>query len=154
MSLIKLFLGGNNLVLSRPESFWSVTSRLGTGKWLSLFYSVAPLHPISILKHWVIPISLRNLGVISICATNRSHSYVFMYSQLFPHFYRILESLPYTHCVLELLPYLYRRFFTTYLRKPIIILLPYSGWFPSLYRILELFPYLYRSFPPHIYVNL
>jgi hypothetical protein len=40
MSLIKLFLGGNNLVFSRPERVWSVTSRLGTGKWLSLFYSV------------------------------------------------------------------------------------------------------------------
>ncbi len=42
MSLIKLFLGGNNLVFSRPERVWSVTSRLGTGKWLTLFYSVNP----------------------------------------------------------------------------------------------------------------
>jgi hypothetical protein len=41
MSLIKLFLGGNNLVFSRLERVWSVTSRLGTGKWLTLFYSVA-----------------------------------------------------------------------------------------------------------------
>jgi hypothetical protein len=40
MSLIKLFLGGNNLVFSRPERVWSVTSRLGTGKRLTLFYSV------------------------------------------------------------------------------------------------------------------
>jgi hypothetical protein len=40
MSLIKLFLGGNNLVFSHPERVWSVTSRLGTGKWLTLFYSV------------------------------------------------------------------------------------------------------------------
>ncbi len=40
MSLIKLFLAGNNLVFSRPERVWSVTSRLGTGKWLTLFYSV------------------------------------------------------------------------------------------------------------------
>jgi hypothetical protein len=40
MSLIKLFLGGNNLVFSRPERVWSVTSQLGTGKWLTLFYSV------------------------------------------------------------------------------------------------------------------
>jgi hypothetical protein len=40
MSLIKLFLGGNNFVFSRPERVWSVTSRLGTGKWLTLFYSV------------------------------------------------------------------------------------------------------------------
>jgi hypothetical protein len=40
MSLIKLFLGGNNLVFSRPERVWSVTSRLGTGKCLTLFYSV------------------------------------------------------------------------------------------------------------------
>jgi hypothetical protein len=39
MSLIKLFLGGNNLFFSRPERVWSVTSRLGTGKWLTLFYS-------------------------------------------------------------------------------------------------------------------
>jgi hypothetical protein len=39
MSLIKLFLGGNNLDFSRPERVWSVTSRLGTGKWLTLFYS-------------------------------------------------------------------------------------------------------------------
>ena len=37
---IKLFLGGNNLVFSRPERVWSVTSRLGTRKWLTLFYSV------------------------------------------------------------------------------------------------------------------
>ncbi len=37
MSQIKLFLGGNNLVFSRPERVWSVTSRLGTGKWLTLF---------------------------------------------------------------------------------------------------------------------
>jgi hypothetical protein len=43
MSLIKLFLGGNNLVFSRPERVWSVTSRLGTGKWLTLFYSVVKL---------------------------------------------------------------------------------------------------------------
>jgi hypothetical protein len=42
MSLIKLFLGGNNLVFSCPERVWSVTSRLGTGKWLTLFYSVEP----------------------------------------------------------------------------------------------------------------
>ncbi len=40
MSLIKLFLGGKNLVFSRPERVWSVTSRLGTGKWLTPFYSV------------------------------------------------------------------------------------------------------------------
>ncbi len=40
MSLTKLFLGGNNLVFSRPERVCSVTSRLGTGKWLTLFYSV------------------------------------------------------------------------------------------------------------------
>jgi hypothetical protein len=45
MSLIKLFLGGNNLVLSRTERVWSVTSRLGTGKWLTLFYSVYILVP-------------------------------------------------------------------------------------------------------------
>ncbi len=32
MSLIKLFLGGNNLVFSRPERVWSVTSRLGWGR--------------------------------------------------------------------------------------------------------------------------
>ncbi len=32
MSLIKLCLGGNNLVFFRPERVWSVTSRLGTGK--------------------------------------------------------------------------------------------------------------------------
>jgi hypothetical protein len=43
MSLIKLFLGGNNLVFSRPERVWSVTSRLGTGKWLTLFYSAGSL---------------------------------------------------------------------------------------------------------------
>ncbi len=42
MSQIKLFLGGNNLVFSRPERVWSVTSWLGTGKWLTLFYSVRP----------------------------------------------------------------------------------------------------------------
>jgi hypothetical protein len=40
MSLIKLFLGGKNLVFSRPERVWSVTSRLETGKWLTPFYSV------------------------------------------------------------------------------------------------------------------
>ncbi len=40
MSLIKLFLGGKNLVFSRPERVWSVISRLGTGKWLTPFYSV------------------------------------------------------------------------------------------------------------------
>jgi hypothetical protein len=45
MSLIKLFLGGNNLVFSRPERVWSVTSRLGTGKWLTLFYSVETKWP-------------------------------------------------------------------------------------------------------------
>jgi hypothetical protein len=45
MSLIKLFLGGNNLVFSRPERVWSVTSRLGTGKWLTLFYSAVFCKP-------------------------------------------------------------------------------------------------------------
>jgi hypothetical protein len=49
MSLIKLFLGGNNLVFSRPERVWSVTSRLGTGKWLTLFYS-ALVERIPLLK--------------------------------------------------------------------------------------------------------
>jgi hypothetical protein len=44
MSLIKLFLGGNNLVFSCPEIVWSVTSRLGTGKWLTLFYSVCVVY--------------------------------------------------------------------------------------------------------------
>jgi hypothetical protein len=39
MSLIKLFLGGNNLFFSRLERVWSVTSRLGTGKQLTLSYS-------------------------------------------------------------------------------------------------------------------
>jgi hypothetical protein len=43
MSLIKLFLGGNNLVFSRPERVWSVTSRLGTGKWLTLSYSAVQI---------------------------------------------------------------------------------------------------------------
>jgi hypothetical protein len=49
MSLIKLFLGGNNIVFSRPERVWSVTSRLGTGKWLILFYSVWKLQVKKIL---------------------------------------------------------------------------------------------------------
>ncbi len=52
MSLIKLFLGGNNLVFSLPERVWSVTSRLGTGKWLTPFYSVRSSngHPEGIKK--------------------------------------------------------------------------------------------------------
>jgi hypothetical protein len=50
MSLIKLFLGGNNLVFSRPERFWSVTSRLETGKWLTIFYSVGKIK--NNLKFW------------------------------------------------------------------------------------------------------
>jgi hypothetical protein len=40
MSLIKLFLSGNNLVFFRPERVRLVTSRLRPGKWLTLFYSV------------------------------------------------------------------------------------------------------------------
>ncbi len=48
MSLIKLFLGGNNLVFSRPERVWSVTSRLGTGKRLTLFYSVGSIQCIKV----------------------------------------------------------------------------------------------------------
>jgi hypothetical protein len=53
MSLIKLFLGGNNLVFSRPERVRSVTSRLGTGKWLTLFYSVqTKIHECEIPPAW------------------------------------------------------------------------------------------------------
>jgi hypothetical protein len=37
MSLTKLFLGGNNLIISRPGRVWSVTSRQGTGKPLTFF---------------------------------------------------------------------------------------------------------------------
>jgi hypothetical protein len=40
MSLIKLSLGGKKLNHSRPGRVSSVTSRLGTGKRLTLFYSV------------------------------------------------------------------------------------------------------------------
>jgi len=40
MSLTKLSLGGKKLNYSRPGRVWSVTSRLGTGKRLTLFYSV------------------------------------------------------------------------------------------------------------------
>jgi hypothetical protein len=68
MSLIKLFLGGNNLVFSRTERVWSVTSRLGTGKWLTLFYSAA-VHRSpnklwrsnSIFKLWYFPTSTHPL---------------------------------------------------------------------------------------------
>ena len=41
MSLTKLSLGGKKLNYSRPGRVWSVTSRLGTGKRLTLFYSVS-----------------------------------------------------------------------------------------------------------------
>ncbi len=40
MSLTKLSLGGKKLNYSRPGRVWSVTSRLGTGKRLTLFYNV------------------------------------------------------------------------------------------------------------------
>ncbi len=40
MSLTKLSLGGKKLNYSRPGRVWSVTSQLGTGKRLTLFYSV------------------------------------------------------------------------------------------------------------------
>ncbi len=40
MSLTKLSLGGKKLNYSRPGRVWSVTSRLGTGKRPTLFYSV------------------------------------------------------------------------------------------------------------------
>jgi len=58
MSLIKLFLGGNNLVFSRPERVWSVTSWLGTVKWLTLFYSVyvCPLYATTLLYRYRNPI--------------------------------------------------------------------------------------------------
>ncbi len=39
MSLTKLSLGGKKLNYSRPGRVWSVTSRLGTGKRPTLFYS-------------------------------------------------------------------------------------------------------------------
>jgi hypothetical protein len=55
MSLIKLFLDGNNLVFSRPERVWSVTSRLGTGKWLTLFYSVTSMQTVHCIHvHFVL----------------------------------------------------------------------------------------------------
>ncbi len=43
MSLTKLSLAGKKLNYSRPGRVWSVTSRLGTGKRLTLFYSAASL---------------------------------------------------------------------------------------------------------------
>jgi hypothetical protein len=58
MSLFKLFLGGNNLVFSRPERVWSVTSRLGTGKWLTLFYSVQTVRPIYLGKACEVGLSI------------------------------------------------------------------------------------------------
>jgi hypothetical protein len=49
MSLTKLSLAGKNLIVpgrekfnySRPGKIWSVTSRLGTEKLITFFYSVA-----------------------------------------------------------------------------------------------------------------
>ncbi len=41
MSLTKLSLAGKKLNYSCPGRVWSVTSRLGTGKRLTLFYSVS-----------------------------------------------------------------------------------------------------------------
>jgi hypothetical protein len=40
MSHTKLSLAGHNLIIPRQEGFWYVTSRLGTGKSLTFFYSV------------------------------------------------------------------------------------------------------------------
>ncbi len=66
MSLIKLFLGGNNLVFSRPERVWSVTSRLGTGKWLTLFYSVRTMGTLG-LAEIDIEISCEMYGNLVFC---------------------------------------------------------------------------------------
>jgi hypothetical protein len=60
MSLIKLFLGGKNLVFSRPERVWSVTSRLETGKWLTPFNSVGSLLPFVQRKNTKFPGAIGN----------------------------------------------------------------------------------------------
>ncbi len=58
MSLTKLSLAGKKLNYSRPGRVWSVTSRLGTGKRLTLFYSVglsyrpSRLHSLAELVPW------------------------------------------------------------------------------------------------------
>jgi hypothetical protein len=43
MSLTTLSLEGNNLLFSSRECAWLVTSRLGTGKWQTFFYSVVSI---------------------------------------------------------------------------------------------------------------
>ncbi len=53
MSLTKLSLGGKKLNYSRPGRVWSVTSRLGTGKRPTLFYSVHFSHKV-LRCPWVI----------------------------------------------------------------------------------------------------
>ncbi len=65
MSLTKLSLGGKKLNFSRPGRVWSVTSRLGTGKRPTLFYSAAE----------TIILNFSRLGVVvqSTPTTNRQH---------------------------------------------------------------------------------
>jgi hypothetical protein len=59
MSLTKLSLGGKKLNYSRPGRVWSVTSRLGTGKRPTFFYSVvAPASIHNPLTHAGQPSSL------------------------------------------------------------------------------------------------
>jgi hypothetical protein len=44
MSVTKLSLAGKNSIISGQGRVWPVTPRLGTGKSLTFFYSVCPIH--------------------------------------------------------------------------------------------------------------
>jgi hypothetical protein len=50
MSLTKLSLAENNQIIPAQWRVWLATSRLGTGKWLTFFYSVL-IRVYSILFH-------------------------------------------------------------------------------------------------------
>ncbi len=53
LSLTKLSLGGKKLNYSRPGRVWSVTSRLGTGKRPTLFYSAPTIKGWDLAELWM-----------------------------------------------------------------------------------------------------
>ncbi len=77
MSLTKLSLVGKKLNYSRPGRVCSVTSRLGTGKRPTLFYSVV-IYLSNIPRCGASVVSLLNMGIVSKYCINETDVYEYV----------------------------------------------------------------------------
>jgi hypothetical protein len=135
MSLIKLFLGGNNLVFSRPERVWSVTSRLGTGKWLTLFYSVLSISSLCTVCTVCIHFSFCLLSSSYFCL----YSSVSLFSSASILLFRFLRLFPSLCLFLRFSPSLCHSFLVSFRPSPSLSCISLS--FVSLSSSVVIFPF-------------